>query len=114
MITITITIRTPITRTITITLISLIIVLANRLAFLFSMENKAFEFKHEEFGVRVSKKHHGRRWDISLVKDDFIWWINELLQIWLNSVPLVRTRRTSGCVLTLRLCQNPHGRFFTL
>lgn len=86
----------------------------NRLASIFSVENKIFEFRRQKFGVRVSEKHHGRRWEISLLKDDFIRWIHELLQIWRNLVPLIRTRRASGFVLILRLCQNIHGRFFTL
>lgn len=85
-----------------------------RLIYVFSVERKLFEFKREKFGDRVSEKHHGRRWEINLLKDDFVWWINELIQKWRNSVPLVRIRRASGFVLTLRLSQNSHGRFFTL
>lgn len=76
------------------------------------MENKTFEFKREDQGVRLSKIHHGRSWYIVLTRDDYVWWISELVGLWRRH--LVRSRRASGYILTLRLCKNSFGRFFTL
>lgn len=88
--------------------------MTSRLNYVLSVENKCYEFKLDKFGVRVGEKHHGRRWEINLLKDDFVWWINELVQIWRNPGPSVRTRRAPGFVLILRLCRNSQERFFTL
>lgn len=88
--------------------------MANRFLFHISVENKYFEFKREDNGIRITERHHGRRWGISLLRDEFVWWVSKLALIWRSLVPRVRTHSVSGYVRTLRLCYNLNGRFFTL
>lgn len=78
------------------------------------MESKSFEFKSEEQGVLLTEVHHGRSWYIILTRDDYVWWISELVALWRSTRHLVRTRNASGYILTLRLCKKSFGRFFTL